>query len=181
RYADDAVLYLSSQSDAARVMDVLPKRFARYGLRLHPMKTKMVCFKPPCHSDSDGNNRSFDLLGFTHVWGRSRRGRWIVQQHTAKDRFSRALRNTKRWLIMHRHQPVAWQHQKLSAKLRGHYAYYGISGNARQLKCMRFRVERLWIKWLGRRSQRAKIRWKQANRLLERYALPSARPNHVKP
>jgi len=145
------------------------------------MKTKMVCFKPPCHSDSDGNNRSFDLLGFTHVWGRSRRGRWIVQQHTAKDRFSRALRNTKRWLIMHRHQPVAWQHQKLSAKLRGHYAYYGISGNARQLKCMRFRVERLWIKWLGRRSQRAKIRWKQANRLLERYALPSARPNHVKP
>lgn len=175
RYADDAVLCLSSQSDAARVMDVLPKRFARYGLRLHPTKTKMVCFKPPCHSDSDGNNRSFDLLGFTHVWGRSRRGRWIIQQHTAKDRFSRALRNIRRWLIMHRHQPVAWQHQKLSAKLRGHYAYYGISGNARQLRCMRYRVERLWIKWLGRRSQRAKLRWTQASRLLERYALPPAR------
>ncbi|MDN5936757.1 MAG: group II intron reverse transcriptase/maturase [Nitrosospira sp.] len=175
RYADDAVLCFSNQSDAARVMDVLPKRFARYGLRLHPTKTKMVCFKPPCHTDSDGNNQSFDLLGFTHVWGRSRRGRWIIQQHTAKDRFSRSLRNMKLWLKMHRHQPVAWQHQKLIAKLRGHYAYYGISGNARQLKCMRYRVERLWIKWLSRRSQRAKIRWEQANRLLERYALPPAR------
>lgn len=175
RYADDALLCFSNQGDAARVMDVLPKRFARYGLRLHPAKTRMVCFKPPCHSDSDGNNRSFDLLGFTHCWGRSRRGRWVIQQHTAKDRFRRALRNMKLWLRAHRHRPVAWQHQKLSAKLRGHYAYYGISGNARQLRCMRYRVVRLWIKWLSRRSQRATIRWEQAGRLLERYALPPAR------
>lgn len=175
RYADDAVLCFSSRSDAERVMDVLPKRFARCGLRLHPTKTKMVCFKPPCHSDSDGNSRSFDLLGFTHVWGRSRRGRWIIQQHTAQDRFRRTLRDMKQWLKTHRHRPVAWQHHKLSAKLRGHYAYYGISGNARQLKCMRYRVARLWIKWLSRRSQRAKIRWTHASRLLERYALPPAR------
>lgn len=180
RYADDAVMCFSNQSDAERVMDVLPKRFARYGLRLHPTKTQMVCFKPLCHCESEGANRSFDLLGFTHCWGRSRRGRWVIQRHTAKTRFRRALRDLKQWIKAHRHWPVVWQHHKLSAKLQGHYAYYGISGNARQLRCLRYRVERLWIKWLGRRSQRAKIRWKHAGRLLERYALPPARLRRVR-
>src|SRR5699024_4930712 len=104
--------------------------------------------------DSSGS-RSFDLLGFTHYWGKSRRGRWIIQRKTAKDRFRRSLRAFAMWCKRHRHQPVATQHYLLGRKLMGYYAYYGIRGNAKQLRCMRYRVERAWIKWLSRRSQRA--------------------------
>jgi hypothetical protein len=173
RYADDAVLCFAKEADAKRVMDVLPKRFARYGLRLHPIKTQLVGFKPPRNPDDPPG--SFDLLGFTHYWGKSRYGRWIIQRKTAKDRFRRSLRAFAFWCKRHRHDPVPVQHRMLWRKLSGYYAYYGIRGNAQQLRCMRYRVERAWIKWLSRRSQRAKLDWVQASRLLERYPLPPAR------
>lgn len=175
RYADDAVLCFGKQRDAQRVMDVLAPRFARYGLRLHPVKTKMVHFKPPRNPDDSSGNRSFDLLGFTHYWGKSRRGRWMIQRKTAKDRFRRSLRAFAFWCKHHRHWTVPAQHRMLWRKLTGYYAYYGIRGNAQQVRCMRYRVERVWIKWLSRRSQRAKLDWQQASRLLERYPLPPAR------
>ena len=108
------------------MLAVLSKRFAEHGLRLHPEKTRLVDFRSPPR-----RGRSFALLGFTHFWGRSRKGRWIVQRKTAKDRFTRSLREIGQWCRAHRHWPVAAQQAALRRRLQGHYAYYGITGNAR--------------------------------------------------
>jgi hypothetical protein len=174
RYADDATLVFADEADARRVLEVLPKRFGRYGLRLHPRKTRLVRSYPPRAGDP-GAPASFDLLGFTHYWAKTRRGRWVLQRKTAKDRFARALRSIKHWCRLHRHEPLDEQHQALSRKLRGHYAYYGLSGNIRALSTFRFQVERTWIKWLGRRSQRGYLNWARASAIVARFPLPPAR------
>lgn len=176
RYADDAVLAFEREEDARRVMAVLPKRFERFGLTLHPDKTRLVEFRPP--DDSSSDRGTFDLLGFTHYWGRSRRGRWIVRRKTAKGRMARALQAVGAWCARNRHRPVADQHAALSRKLRGHDAYYGITGNAVALGRFRHEVERLWRKWLARRSHRAKMPWSRFKRLLQRYPLPPPRVVH---
>jgi len=184
RYADDAVLVFSREDDARRVMDVLPKRFGKYGLTLHPEKTQLLDFRRPAGRSDDGRpgpsprGRSFDMLGFTHVWGRSRRGNWVVKRRTAKDRFSRGLKRVAQWCRLNRHLPVRVQHEILSAKLRGHYAYYGITGNAEALARFVRQVERLWRKWLHRRSNRGRMTWDRFKKLLERYPLPPARVVH---
>lgn len=180
RYADDAALVFEREEDARRVLAVLAKRFAKYGLRLHPDKTRVVDFRSPPRTGHSGSQRerSFDLLGFTHFWGRSRRGRWIVQRKTAKDRFSRALREINHWCRTHRHWRVPVQWAALSRKLRGHYAYYGITGNARALARLLYEVRRLWRKWLNRRSWHARMNWEKFARLCERYPLPQPRVVH---
>src|SRR5206468_12543872 len=122
------------EEDARRVLGVLPKRFGKYGLALHPDKTGLVAFRPPAvptpadsrHGDSPG---TFDLLGFTHYWGRSRRGVWVVKRRTAADRLQRALKKIAAWCRLNRHRPFAEQHKTLGQKLRGHFAYYGLTGN----------------------------------------------------
>ena len=153
RYADDAVLVFEHEDDARRVLGVLAKRLEKYGLRLHPDKTRMVEFCRPSKSTRGGSQRerSFVMLGFTHYWGRSRKGRWVVKRKTAKDRFSRALRGFGQWCRNHRHWKLRDQQAVLSRKLRGHYAYYGITGNAAALSRLRTEVIGLWRKWLGRR------------------------------
>jgi group II intron reverse transcriptase/maturase len=181
RFADDGLLAFEREDDARRVMDVLPKRFERFGLTLHPEKTRLVDFRRPsptgmaCGSQRE---RSFDLLGFTHYWGRSRKGRWVVQRKTAKSRFSRALRQIGQWCRINRHRPVAEQQQALSRKLKGHDAYYGITGNARALSRLRFEVQQRWHKWLNRRSHATRLDWPTFKRLLKRHPLPPARVVH---
>jgi group II intron reverse transcriptase/maturase len=181
RFADDATLAFEREDDARRVLEVLPKRLARFGLTLHPEKTRLVDFRSPSRAGQDRGSqreRSFDLLGFTHYWGRSRKGRWVVQRKTAKTRFSRALRQIGDWCRRNRHRPVAEQQQVLSRKLKGHDAYYGITGNARALSRLRFEVQRRWRKWLNRRSRATRLNWAAFNRLLKRYPLPPARVVH---
>lgn len=175
RYADDAVLVFANEADARRVLGVLAQRFGRFGLTLHPDKTRLVAFRPP-RGEHDGE--SFDLLGFTHYWGRSRRGCWVIQRKTAKDRFRRALKRIGDWCRRHRHWRVRDQHAALTRKLQGHWAYFGLSGNYRALATLRYRVERVWLKWLGRRSQRGHLRWTQAAHLLSVFALPTPRILH---
>jgi group II intron reverse transcriptase/maturase len=178
RYADDFVLVFSSEADARRVMDVLPKRFAKYGLTLHPEKTRLVAFQKP--SSTVGQDPSalerrpgtFDLLGFTHYWGRSRQGGWVVKRQTARSRFSRALKRVAEWCRRNRHAPIAEQHRMLAQKLRGHREYYGITGNARSLGSFFGEVRRIWRWWLDRRSQRARMTWDRFKRLLEHHVLP---------
>jgi len=174
RYADDIVMVCSAEADARRVMEVLPKRFGRFGLRLHPDKTRMVEFRQPRWSQRRRRpgQGSFDLLGFTHFWMRSRRGTWVIRQKTARDRFHRAVRRLWEWCRDHRHWPVAVQHRILSAKLRGHDAYYGVTGNSSTLAKLRHQVRRAWRRWLDSRSQRARMYWPRFRRLLERYPLP---------
>lgn len=180
RFADDAVLAFEWEEDARRVLAVLEKRFAKYGLRLHPEKTRLVDFRSPPRAASGGSQaeRSFTLLGFTHHWGRSRKGRWIVQRKTAEDRFTRALREIGQWCRAHRHWPVAEQHAALCRKLQGHYAYYGITGNAHALGRLLYEVERLWRKWLDRRSWHGRMPWEKFSRLAARYPLPPPRVVH---
>jgi len=179
RFADDAVLAFEREEDARRVLAVLPKRFGKYGLTLHPEKTRLVDFRrPPGSGRGSQRERSFELLGFTHFWGRSRQGRWVVRRKTAKARFSRALKRVAEWCRTHRHWPMAEQQAALSRKLQGHYAYYGITGNAHALNRFRYEVERRWRKWLSRRSRQACLNWAQFDRLRQRYPLPPARVVH---
>jgi len=180
RYADDFVLVFSCEEDARRVLDVLPKRFGKYGLALHPDKTRLVEFRrpdhrPPSEDRSDRGPGTFDLLGFTHYWGLSRRGKWVVKRKTARDRFSRALKRISAWCRQHRHQEVGQQQQTLAQKLRGHFGYFGITGNSEAIARFRECAVDIWCKWLGRRSQRGWLTWDCKHKLLERYPLPPAR------
>jgi len=173
RYADDMVMVFSDETDARRVLAVLPKRLERFGLAMHPEKTRRVDFRRPREDDRRGPpGGSFDLLGFRHYWGRSRRGRWVVQRKTCRDRLGRALRAVGQWCRRWRHQPVGEQHAGLCRKLRGHYAYYGITGNGRSLMSFWHGVRRCWRKWLHRRSQRGRVPWDRFVALEGRYPLP---------
>jgi group II intron reverse transcriptase/maturase len=174
RYADDAVLAFSSEEDARRVMDVLPKRFGRYGLTLHPEKTRQVPFGRPSRDGRPQQKSpgSFELLGFTHYWGQSLKGNWVVKRKTAPSRFGCALKRVATWCRRNLHRPVVEQHQRLVQMLRGHYGYYGITGNASALGRYLYEVRRVWRKWLERRSGRKTMPWPRFERLLERYPLP---------
>jgi RNA-directed DNA polymerase len=179
RYADDFVIGFTDEKDARRVMDVLAKRFAKYGLTLHPDKTRLIPFHRPQDSNRSGGTGSgepgtFDLLGFTHYWSKSRKGRWVVKRKTASSRLSRAMRTIADWCQRHRHLPVGQQHQILCRKLRGHYGYYGITGNAKAISCFRLAVTRTWRKWLAQRKRGDHYSWALFNRLLERHPLPAA-------
>lgn len=173
RFADDAVLGFECKEDAERVMAVLSKRFAKYGLTLHPEKTRMVAFRLPRHQAKRGPE-GFTFLGFTHYWGRSRRGYWVVKKKTGSQQLTRTLRVIAQWCRRNRHLPVELQWRALARKVRGHYAYYGITGNMQALKSFRHEVERVWRKWLARRGARRSMPWERFARLLERYPLPPA-------
>ena len=177
RYADDAVLGFSLEEDAQRVLEVLPKRFAKYGLTLHPEKTRLVRFAPKRHDDDDDPD-TFDFLGFTHYWGKSRKDKPIIKRKTASKRLRRSLTRISQWCRLHRHDRLTTQHQMLARKLRGHYGYYGITGNIRMLTKYCHAVERLWQRWLSRRSQRAKIKWERFKQLLRVFPLPPPRIVH---
>jgi RNA-directed DNA polymerase len=184
RYADDAVLGFSSKADAQRVMEVLPKRFGKFGLTLHPTKTRLVEFRP-AGPDHDGRNnpggnlqRTFTFLGFTHYWGRSRKGRAVVKRKTAAKSLTRALTTIRQWCRHHRHDPVSEQHRQLTWKLQGHYGYYGITGNYRSLWLFFEQTKRAWRTWLSRRSQTAYVDWPKYVRLLSRYPLPKPKIIH---
>ena len=180
RFADDAALVFEREDDARRVLAVLAKRFARYGLRLHPEKTRLVDFRPPSRQAGGGSQRerSFTLLGFTHYWGRSRKGRWVVQRKTDQHRFTRAVQAIGQWCRRHRHWPLADQQAALTRKLQGHYAYYGITGNARALGRFHYEVRRAWRKWLNRRSWHGRMTWDRFARLAQHYRLPPPRVVH---
>jgi RNA-directed DNA polymerase len=179
RFADDFVIAFEQEEDARRVKEVLPKRFGKYGLTLHPEKTRLIRFQPPTDDrkdddeDGEGGGRAFDLLGFTLYWAKSQRGYWVVQVKTAKSRLSRTLERFSDWCRRNRHQPMAVQWKELTAKLRGHYAYFGVIGNAQALFAVNHAAYRIWRSWLNRRSQRARVTWSAMLRLTRHYPLPS--------
>ncbi|HQT96153.1 MAG TPA: group II intron reverse transcriptase/maturase [Thermoanaerobaculaceae bacterium] len=178
RYADDAVFLFANEKDARKVLVVLAKRFGKYGLALHPDKTRLVDFRRPDRFTPTGAGEgpgTFDLLGFTHYWGRARSGKWVVKQRTAKDRFRRALKRVGDWCREHRHDEVRAQQEALGQKLRGHFGYFGITGNHEVIARFFREVQEVWRKWLNRRSQRASMPWSRMCVLLERYPLPKPR------
>lgn len=182
RYADDFVIGVEHERDADRIMAVLPQRFARYGLEIHPTKTRKVDFRAPgSHRDSGPEPpepQTFDFLGFTHHWDKSRKGNWIVRKKTAASRLNRTLVRLNLWCKRNRHEPVKWQHGRLSQSLRGHYSYFGVTGNIRALKRLHHMVERIWRNWLNRRSWRSRMPWERFQQLLGRLPLPPPRIVH---
>jgi group II intron reverse transcriptase/maturase len=184
RYADDFVIGAAREDDARRIMAVLPKRMSKYGLTVHPEKTRLVRFQPPDAADSATRERdatapkTFDFLGFTHYWGRSQRGVWVVKRKTARSRFRRALDALEAWCRENLHAPLADQHQKLKQKLQGHYGYYGITGNFPSLQEFLEGARKIWRRCLSRRGRDRPLSWQEFLRLEKDYGLPRARVVH---
>ena len=159
----------------------MPKRLQKYSLELHPEKTRLVRFgRPPYRGKQKREDRpeTFDFLGFTHYWGRSRKGNWVVKRKTRRSRLTRALRAIDEYCRRQRHDPVKEQRQALARKLNGHYQYYGITTNYRSLARFYRQVTRTWHKWLSRRSRKAYIPWEKMAKILDRWPLPRPRVVH---
>ena len=180
RFADDFIIGCELEEDARRIEDVLPKRFGRFGLTIHPKKTKLVWFRKPRSKEDSGNgNDTFDFLGFTHYWAKSRRGYWVIKRKTAKKRIRRAMKAFWQWCRENRHLPMKEQYRILSLKLRGYYQYYGIRGNYRKLEWVFLHVERTWRYWLSRRSRKSAIAWEKFDKLRKVFPLPKPRIVHA--
>ena len=167
--------------DSIRVYRVLGKRLERFGLSLHPDKTRRVDFRfkrPNGERHPATQATMFSFLGFLHVWGRSRNGKPVVYQRTSKERYSRALRSLHAWCKANRHRPLPDQRARLARKMLGHYAYFGITGNGERLRWYAHQVTRIWHYWLARRSRGKRMRWDAFHQLLRRYPLPRARIVH---
>jgi RNA-directed DNA polymerase len=181
RFADDAILCFQYREDAEKVMNVLPKRFAKYGLTLHPEKTRLVEFGRNAGGNAkrQGNKPStFDFLGLTHICARSRRGKFTVHVRTMRKRLSRSLTAVARWCQEHRHEEVGQQQKTLNAKLRGHYQYYGRPTNFLSLRQFYRGVRRAWRKWLSRRTRGRWLTWANYLDLLRRHPLLPPRIMH---
>jgi RNA-directed DNA polymerase len=180
RYADDAVMAFEDRASGMRMLDVLGKRLGRYGLTLHPDKTRFVDFRAtrPGGEPPDGDATTFDFLGFTHVWGKSRKGFDVVRQITAKDRYARALASVTQWCRRNLHRPFREQHAHLSRVIRGHCAYYGRTGNRRRIGWYHNQLVRIWRKWLVRRGLQGNLTWPRFAAILKRHPLPPARIVH---
>ncbi len=175
RFADDFVCVFDHEEDARRVMDVLPKRFEKFGLKLHPEKTRLIDFSKPNNRSGPGNSGgsgSFDFLGLHHFWGKSKTGKWCVKQATSRSRLKRTIGAITEWCRTHRHEPQNQQREKLAQKVRGHYVYYGVTGNARSLYKFHRTVVKVWFKWLNRRSQKRSMTWDIFQAYLKQHPLP---------
>jgi group II intron reverse transcriptase/maturase len=176
RYCDDFVLLLVFEEDARRVLEVLRLRLGKYGLQLHPDKTRIVDLRIPRPGRPENPvaevPTSFNFLGFTHVWSRSRGGMSVIRQYTAKDRLARSVKAINLWCRRFRHRPLPQQQERLSRMLRGHYAYFGISGNLARLGALHRAAYHLWRKWLSRRHDGPPMPWRRFLSLLRRFPLP---------
>lgn len=175
RYADDCLFLFQNEDDAKRVLAVLPKRLGKFGLRLNEGKTKLIRFGRFAKEKEIRSGRragTFDFLGFTHYCGCSRNGKFQVTRSTQRKRFGSAVKRVVDWMKRNRCVPRTGQHRYLSAVLRGHYQYYGLSGNWRRVSAFYYRVTRSWCKWLRRRSQRHSLTWERFMDYLNRYPLP---------
>lgn len=176
RYADDFIMTFSDETDARRVMDVLGKRMEKYGLTLHPDKTRLLPFGRPPEGQQGGKGPStFDFLGFTVFWRRTRRGRWEMACKTRRVRLMRAIEAVYDWCRRHRHEPVKEQHAALKRRLQGHINYFGVNGNAHCVAVVVHYAERAWFKWLNRRSQKVSYTWARFQDFLKDFPLPRPR------
>jgi len=180
RYADDFLLTFEEGADAQRMMADLPQRLAKFGLQLHEGKTRLLAFGRRAWSRRRYYKpATFNFLGFTHYCGTTRRGRFTVQRRTQKARMNRALYRLRQEMRRRMHHRVRDQQRWLSAVLRGHYAYYGVTSNYASLTCFRYQVERAWLRSLRRRSQRSRLPWSRYRKLLAVFPLPDPRIVHV--
>lgn len=176
RWADDFIIGCESKADATRIMDVLPKRFAKYDLNLHPKKTVMIPFsKPPAKIDKDKRNGNFDFLGFTFYWAKSLKGYWVIKKKTVGKRLNRFMKMVWNFCKAKRHEPIREQCGKLCSKLLGFYQYYGVRSNYKALEVVYEYTEKAWRRWLMRRSSNGTIGYDE---LRNKFPLPKPRIVH---
>jgi group II intron reverse transcriptase/maturase len=182
RYADDFVIGCELESDARRIMKALPQRFAKYGLEINAEKTRQISFRRPPRNYSRRRHGAkpgtFSFLGFTHYWGKTRKGWYTIKWRTDHRRLNRCVIAFWQWCRAHRHFSVETQYKALCAKLRGYYQYYGIPFNSAALELVYFKVTRGWRYWLNRRGGRKKLRWTTYQRLISQFELPRPRIVH---
>ena len=181
RYADDFIIGCENEADARRIMEVLPKRFAKYGLEVNTEKTRLVDFTRPRrgHGPKDcplpkGKPGTFSFLGFVYFWGKTFKGGYTIKRKTEGKRLRRSMQAIWSWCREQRHRPLEDQYRILCAKLRGHYQYYGVRCNSRCLDLVFYTAERAWRYWLNRRGGR-KLSWQAFGRLMAKYPLPRPR------
>jgi len=179
RLADDGVIGCAVAADARKIMAVVPKRLARFGLTIHPTQTALVSFrKPTGHTPAGMGNGTCDLLGCTHDWTTSRQGSWVIKRRTARKRLRRTQQARWRWGRTNRHAPLNDQYHMLSLQWRGHCQYDGMRGNGRLLEVIHHYAEKAWRYWLSRRRSKSALRWEKCQQLLETYVLPTPRIVH---
>ena len=183
RYADDFILGFENKEDAQKVYRVLFHWFEKYGLNLHSDKTRLVPFGRPADADQPPEElgeppSTFDFLGFTHYWGKDRKGGWTIRRQTARKRLGRSLKAISQWCRQNLHEPLRKQVEVLGRKLKGHFGYYGITGNYAALARYRREVIGIWRKWLARRGASQGMSWERMHRRLAFYYLPAPRVVH---
>jgi RNA-directed DNA polymerase len=184
RFADDFIVGFEHRGDAKQFLHDLRERFAKFGLELHPDKTRLVEFgrfaAQRRAARGLGKPETFDFLGFTHICGKGRKGQFWLKRITISKRLRAKLKQVKDQLKRRRHLPIPLQGEWLASVVRGHLAYYAVPGNSRAISAFRRQVGRHWLQALRRRSQRHRLTWKRMERLLARW-LPPARISHPYP
>ena len=184
RFCDDFVVGFQFRKDAERFLVDLRERFLKFNLQLHKEKTRLIEFGRFAAQNRKGQGKgkpeTFDFLGFTHICGRTRNGKYTVLRHTIGKRIGAKLMELKIEFKRRLHHPVPVVGKWLRVVLLGHYRYYGIPGNSRKLKAFSYHVSRLWYRALLRRSQRHRLNWERMNRLIDRW-LPRPRICHPYP
>lgn len=180
RYADDFICVFQKEEDARGVLATIGQRFEAYGLAVHPEKTRLIDFRHPRGKrvQQDKKPGTFDFLGFTFFWGKTRNDGWWIRRKTASKKFNQSLNKFKDWCKKNRHRHLKEQCEKLNRKLRGYSAYYGIKGNSQSLDNFFYRVRLVWKKWLGRRCQRRDMNWEKFRKILDRARLVRPRIVH---
>jgi group II intron reverse transcriptase/maturase len=185
RYADDFVVGLESRKDAHRFREELAARFARFGLELHPEKTRLMEFGPWAARNrrrrDERKPETFNFLGFTHICGRKHgNGMFTVMRKTVRQKMTAKLEELKAELRRRMHQPVAEQGKWLKAVILGYDRYYGVPGNWSALLRFRWALTRLWWQTLRRRGNRRKLTWAHMQRLVDLW-FPMIRIHHPYP
>ena len=179
RFADDFVIGLQCEDDARRLTEVMPKRFEKYGLELHPEKSRHLDFSRPARAQTSGRGaNTFDFVGFTHYWARSRRGFWVIKRKTARKKDRKTIQGIWDWCRRNRHRDIEEQPRVRSSKLRGHFQYCGVRGNMRAMDAVKNQFRRAWRYWLHRRSSTRAMPWEKFAALLERRPLPTPKILH---
>jgi len=181
RYADDFICMVQYQHSAKELERMLRERFAQFGLHLHPQKTRTISFGRYERQNARREHRrcnTFEFLGFTHYCGLNRKGKFLLGRKTSAKKFRKACAEVNEWLRQVRVQRIKAWWPLLAAKLRGHYNYYGVSGNSRMLANFSYVTMRAVYTWLNRRSDRKSRTWEQLHAYLARYPLPRPRIVH---
>lgn len=182
RYADDYVCVVQYEKDAERLEKALKNRFGRFELEIHPEKSRKFSFGRFESENAKKQNRqanTFDFLGFTHFCDKARKGFFKVGRKTSRKKFVKKCKEMTVWLkgIRNKAKPKEWWNN-LKAKLRGHFQYYGVSGNYDGINAFYKHTVRVLHKWLNRRSQKRSMSWNNFNKYLERYPIPKPKIVH---